>query len=170
MYQEKSKRDDYDSDRQMPRKSGMSAVLILLMVVAVAYIWQNHSGGSVAVHGIGDVFDVVFGFIGAVIGTVFGIIGQVFGLVFGLIGQIFGLVFGIIGTVLGLVGGLIGLIFGFIGLVLGLVFGTLGLILSVAVPLALIVLLVKLFSSDNSEKRKHDKRKNDWRDDEIVNI
>ena len=78
--------------------------------------------------------------------------------------------FGIIGLVLGLVGTVIGLVFGFIGLVLGLVFGTLGLVISLIIPLAILVLAVKLLGSNSKPRDEKQKRKREWNTDDIVDV
>jgi len=152
-------------------KTYITLGLLLLMVFVAASIWNNDNTVISAVtQQSGGFFDTIFGFIGGIIGTVFGLIGSIIGAVFGLIGQIIGLVFGIIGLVLGLVGTVIGLVFGFIGMIFGLVFGTLGLLISLIIPLAIIVLAVKLLGSNSTPQDKKPKRKREWNNDDIVDV
>ena len=152
----KWKRDEHHASH----KNGVSIGLLILMVIVIAVLWQHNTGWET----------VQVNSVGGLIGSIFGLIGSVIGAVFGLIGHIIGLVFGVIGIVLGLVGAVIGLVLGFVGLVLGLVFGILGFVLSVVVPLAVIVVVIKMVSGGKSNQAEKQKRKNDWNDDEIVNI
>ena len=149
-----------NEDQRKPRNQFLQILLLALILVVAVSIWGNDTHVvSGPVHSVGGLFGAIFGFIGGVIGAVFG-----------LIGQIFGLVFGLIGVILGVVGSIIGLVFGFIGLVLGLVFGALGLVFSVIVPLAIIVLAVKLLSSNNGPHDEKQKRKREWHNDDIVDV
>jgi hypothetical protein len=135
------------------RNQFLQIVLLALILFVAVSIWGNDGDMmSRTVESGGGFFDVIFGFIGGVIDTVFG------------------LVFGVIGAVLGLVGTVIGLVLGFVGLVLGLVFGALGIVFSLIIPLAIIVLAVKLLGSNNSPRDEKQKRKREWHNDDIVDV
>jgi hypothetical protein len=162
-------------DRSMARNPKATLAILLVILIAAALIW-NHPGASMSpMDGADNIFDAIFGFVGTLFGSIFGLIGNIIGFVFGLVGQILGLVFSIVGLVLGLVGTIIGVVFGLVGMILGLVFGALGLILSIIVPLAIIVVAVKLLGGDSmwqdkDKKHKNEKLKNEWRADEIIDI